>query len=124
MSKIINVLANRCPQCEEGNMFVSTNPYKKGEMTTMNKYCPKCNFNFEPEVGYYYGAMFVSYVLNVALFVIATVAFYVFFEDKVNSLWYMVGYVFLTFLLIPVLFRLSRSMWLHVFYKEKREVNA
>ena len=120
----MNVLTNKCPQCEKGNMFVSTNPYKKGQMTTMNKFCPICNFNFEPEVGYYYGAMFVSYVLNVALFVIATVAFYVFFENKVNSLWYMMGYVFLTFLLIPVLFRLSRSMWLHVFYKKKREVKS
>lgn len=56
--------------------------------------------------------MYVSYALNIALFVTATVAYYVYFEDKVDWKWYISGYVALTLLLSPMIFRLSRSLWL------------
>ncbi|WP_337043267.1 DUF983 domain-containing protein [Emticicia sp. 17c] len=117
MNKIEAAVKMKCPRCHEGDIFETKNPYRLGKMTAMYKNCPKCHLKYEKEIGFFYGAMYVSYMFNIALFVIATVAYYLFFEDRVNWLWYILGYIFLTIALFPLLYRLSRSIWLHAFNK-------
>jgi uncharacterized protein (DUF983 family) len=117
MNKIEAAVRMKCPRCHEGEIFETKNPYDLGKMTAMYKHCPKCGLKYEKESGFFYGAMYVSYMFNIALFVIATVAYYLFFEERVYWLWYILGYVAVTFLLFPLLYRLSRSIWLQAFVK-------
>ncbi|SOE21522.1 Protein of unknown function [Spirosomataceae bacterium TFI 002] len=121
MGKLANALGFKCARCGKGEMFTSKNPYKWGEMMTMHTHCPNCGMLYEREGGFFYGAMYISYALNIALFVTATVGYYLFFDEIVDWRWYISGYVALTVLLSPVLFRLSRSIWLMIMTKYEPE---
>ena len=117
MNKVEAAIRMKCPRCHKGEVFETKNPYNLGKMIAMHKHCPNCGLKYEKESGFFYGAMYVSYMFNIALFVIATVAYYLFFDERVYWLWYILGYVALTFLLFPLLYRLSRSIWLQAFNK-------
>src|SRR6218665_2951337 len=99
MNKVEATIRMKCPRCHEGEVFKNKNPYNLAKMTAMHKNCPKCGLKYEKEIGFFYGAMYVSYMFNIALFVIATVAYYLFFEDRVDWLWYILAYLAVTFLL-------------------------
>ncbi len=112
-TKLYSIFANKCPKCHKGDAFVSNNPSKK--MLDMNKNCAHCGFRFEKETGFYYGAMYISYALNIALFVSFLVAYNVLLENYISGTYLMLIYVALTVVLMPIYFRLSRMIWLNIF---------
>lgn len=122
-SAIYSILTLKCPRCREGKLFKTKSAYKKG-MADMNKKCSHCGEDFVREPGYYYGAAYVSYGLTVALWVAVFVALFTFdaigliafsfFDDAIIYL--LVGTVLLL-VLMPPIFRISRSMWIHMFVK-------
>ncbi|MFT7161544.1 MAG: hypothetical protein ACI9GZ_002729, partial [Bacteroidia bacterium] len=60
------------------------------------KKCTVCNLTFEPEPGFYYGAMFISYAISMAMSVISGV---VLFNDP--DMWvYLVVIVILMLLVV------------------------
>ncbi len=114
MGKIIDVLTCKCPNCEKGKIFKKFgNPFLF-RMSKMNTKCNECNFKFEKEPGFFFGAMFVSYAL-VAAEMIASVILYKFILDfpYINVLILtIVTAVFLS----TINFRISRSIWIYMFY--------
>jgi glucan phosphoethanolaminetransferase (alkaline phosphatase superfamily) len=79
----------------------------------MHEHCEHCGQAFEPEPGFYQGAMYVSYGLSLGVsFVMGILLMFVF---DVN-LW-IASLVFTLFLLglLPVIFRVSRVIWLNLF---------
>jgi uncharacterized protein (DUF983 family) len=125
MGKLISAINLKCPRCGGGDLYEKdTFPPKKGWFS-MKTHCSQCGLKFEKEIGFFYGAMYVSYMLNIALFVTVTVSYYLFLEDIVNWGWYITGYVVLTFFLIRWIYRMSRSIWLMFFVSyepDKREI--
>ncbi|NEN22892.1 DUF983 domain-containing protein [Cryomorpha ignava] len=129
-SKFYSMVAMTCPRCHEGDLFKTKSAYKKG-MADMNPRCTHCGEDFGREPGYYYGAAYVSYGLTVALWVavfVALVTFdalgiisFSFFDDAV--LFLVVG-ISVLLILMPVLYRLSRSMWIHMFVKYRADAVA
>jgi uncharacterized protein (DUF983 family) len=121
-SKLYSILRMKCPKCHEGDLFVHKNPYKFGSMAKMHASCPHCGEDFKKEPGFYFGAAYVSYALTVALWVAVLVALitfdslgwieYGFFE---NPLTFLASGVITLVLLLPVLYRLSRSIWINIF---------
>jgi uncharacterized protein (DUF983 family) len=116
MNKLEAAVRMKCPNCKEGDVFETKNPFVFGKMTEMRTNCPKCGIKYEKEIGFFYGSMYVSYALNVALFVVAVVAYYLYFEDKVDWRIFISGYLLLSLILYPIFYRLSRSLWLQLFY--------
>jgi uncharacterized protein (DUF983 family) len=115
------IVRNKCPQCREGNIFPEPNSYKFKQTTVIHPNCPVCGEDFQREPGFYFGAAYVSYALTVALWVSVLVALYTF--DALG--WITFGFfshvtlflgtgVTLLVLLLPPLYRLSRSIWLHM----------
>lgn len=104
---------------------MKSNPYASGFMN-MEKKCTQCAANFQREPGFYFGAAYVSYALTVALWVAVVVALYTFdfiglisysfFENPVLTI--VLGITLLV-VLLPVLYRLSRSLWIHMFVQRK-----
>lgn len=96
-------------------------------MAHIHKACSVCGENFEREPGFYFGAAYVSYGLTVALWVAVLVALltfdalgwieYGFYENPVTLL--VTGIIALL-VLLPVLYRGSRIIWLNIFMKYKR----
>src|SRR4051812_29342901 len=46
---------NLCPNCMEGHVFSGIYP--------MNELCPKCQFKFEKEPGYFLGSVIAAYFI-------------------------------------------------------------
>jgi uncharacterized protein (DUF983 family) len=94
-------------------MFISTK-YDLKRFDKMHKQCEKCGQDFEVEPGFYTGAMYVSYVFSVAIFVIVGFFLFVFLNDP--EIYVYVLTILLTIVvLFPVLFRYSRVIYLHLF---------
>lgn len=113
-SALYSIFFNRCPRCREGKMF------KSGLYTTkfadMHENCPCCGQAFEPEPGFYYGAMYVSFGFNVAIFIISLIILYQFVAEITMAM--MIGVVAAVVVgLLPVIFRWSRSMYIHIFVR-------
>lgn len=85
-------------------------------MADMHKTCSHCHKNFEPEPGFYYGAMYVSYAMTAGVVIVLGLL--------LNSLnvgtWTMIGIISGVILLIaPLTFRYSRLVWLSWFIGTK-----
>lgn len=60
MSLIKSIWNYTCPRCREGDLFVK--PFNIAKPLEMHERCSVCNQRFEPEPGYYFGAMYISYM--------------------------------------------------------------
>ncbi len=113
-SVLYGILAARCPRCREGELFTS------GTYTTkfadMHTECPCCGQQYEPEPGFYYGAMYVSFAFNVAIFLVSLFILSQFVEEVTMAM--MIGVVLAVVVgLLPVIFRLSRILWIYMFVR-------
>jgi uncharacterized protein (DUF983 family) len=114
-TKIYSIFRNKCPKCHEGNFFNYSNPYNLGNFFKMDDKCNVCGEKFTREPGFFFGAMFVSYALNVIWFVSAWVATLVLLPADINL--FLLASIIVGFGLImaPLTYRLSRLIWINFF---------
>lgn len=117
MNLFRSIINYKCPRCRKGDLFLS--PFNIHSPLAMNDRCSYCRQSFMPEPGYYYGAMFISYIWTAfASLGIVGLCLFV-FGWSVNA-----SMTFLIFIGIVSFFwvlRISRSMYIHldVRYNEK-----
>lgn len=106
-------LEGKCPRCREGHMFTDSqlNLRKFGKMHDL---CESCGLKFEPEPGFFYGAMYVSYAISVAILLVTTFILYFIFGDPALEV-YIIAVALTAIILYPINFRYSRIIFLHVF---------
>jgi uncharacterized protein (DUF983 family) len=114
-SKLYSIIHEKCPQCQEGDMF------KYGALSPkfmqMHKNCPVCGFDFIQEPSFYFGAMYFSYAIQVVIFVMV----YLILRYTINPgdwtyvLWMMGASLAIT----PFNFRWSRLAWINLFARYK-----
>ena len=102
----------KCPKCHEGNLFVYQNPYNLKQFHLMHKNCEKCGECFEPEPGFYTGAMYINYGFAVLL----TAITYLILEIglKVSAVVFFSLYISIIVAATPLLFRYSRAIFLYM----------
>lgn len=120
-AKLQSIFNHKCPRCLEGDIYATKSSYDLKNITNMKHSCEKCELDFEREPGYYYGAMYVSYALTVAIGVSLFVAYIVLFPTF-DSVTYLVALTLLLLVLSPWTFRTSRVIWLNFFIKFKPEI--
>ena len=108
------ILDHKCPRCREGDIFKYSLWEKPTKFIETNKKCPHCDLIYEREPGFFFGAMYVSYALTMAIFLGSTFVLYFFFGDPSLTA-YIATVVGGVVLLTPVLFRYSRTLYLHAF---------
>lgn len=117
MSIVSRVVKLKCPNCGEGDLFCNKNVYKYQGFFEMPKECPNCKQDFQIEPGFYYGAMYISYGLTIAV----TVA--VFVVMSILNVFSIVGFlitdVITLIITLPYIFKVSRSFWLSLVAKPK-----
>ncbi|MCC5929296.1 MAG: DUF983 domain-containing protein [Cyclobacteriaceae bacterium] len=109
---IVAIIQTRCPKCREENMFVHQALNIKGFLK-MHRSCPACGQDLHPEPGFYFGAMYFSYGLNVALMVTFGIAFEILFHPSSFALT-LVSVFIPPLLLAPWNFRISRAIMIYV----------
>jgi hypothetical protein len=130
-NKLIATLTFKCPHCGKSSLFENPALYTFENIGKVKDNCEVCGTSFKPEAGFYFGAAYVSWALTVALWVSVLVAL------KTFDAWGLIEFGFLThpwtflgagfglsLLLFPYMFRLSRSIWAHMFIKKKARDQA
>lgn len=116
-----SVVNSKCPRCNLDQLYVDNNPYHLSRLGQMKKCCDKCGQAYEPETGFYYGAMYVSYGLGIAFMFVPAYLLYLLFDLSFVSLMVFVLSVYV--FAFPLLFRWSRNIWLNIFVKYDAELH-
>ena len=111
-NKLYSIFFLKCPRCHEGNLFVNQNPYSFKNFFDMPKYCDHCQLKYEPEPGFFYGAMYVSYALSIIIAGLAWFALTMLGFEFWVVIWSVVPILLIA---IPALFKVSRAAWLNFF---------
>jgi len=121
-TKAYSVLKMKCPHCHEGDFFVS-HPYNLKKAGDVYPQCEKCQGKFSLEPGFYYGALYLAYLLGIFFFIVVFVVIYLI--DPEAPVW-LYGTAIGGGMLVlgPFLYALSKIMWINVFvnYKETESV--
>jgi uncharacterized protein (DUF983 family) len=106
---LINAIQYKCPRCQSGNLFVK--PFQWKNPINMPENCDKCGQAFEPEPGFYYGSMFVSYIISAFVFLSVMAVSIMYFGLSLNQSFV----ILLVFSVITYVFliRFSRSLWIN-----------
>ncbi|TBX69603.1 DUF983 domain-containing protein [Flavobacterium silvisoli] len=112
-SKLNSILTGSCPRCQEESMYVDPNPYHLKNIYTMHEECSHCKLRYQIEPSFFYGAMYVSYALTVAIGVTAFIISHVFIG--LELLHSFVAIILALFILMPVTARLARNIYINIF---------
>ncbi len=114
-SKLYSVVKFKCPQCQEGDFFVSA-PYDLKNTGKVKEQCSECGLKFAKEPGFFFGAMYVSYGFGVALFVATVIVYYLIFNSV--DVWNMLIIMgVLSVLTAPLNYCVSKIIWANIFIK-------
>jgi len=81
----------------------------------MHERCEACGQNFLPEPGFYFGAMFVSYIMSSFFFLFVAGVTIIYFDFTVEGAFALI--IFLGVIGYLWLLRISRSIWIHFMIK-------
>jgi uncharacterized protein (DUF983 family) len=102
-------LNGRCPRCGRGAVF---GPLFSRGFLRMNRDCPVCGLDYEPEPGYFLGAMYVSYTLGILT--VLPVALLLYFWAGASLAATMIVALLQTLLTTVLMYRISRIVWLYI----------
>ena len=117
-TKLYSIVKFKCPHCHEGEFFVDRNPYHLAKAGDLLDHCPVCERKYSPEPGFYYGGMYVTYAMGVALFATIYTAMLVLVPDAplwVNAVAVLAAIIVLS----PLLYALSKIIWGNLFIPYK-----
>ncbi|MGL5112935.1 MAG: DUF983 domain-containing protein [Flavobacterium sp.] len=112
-SKLNSILTGTCPKCQNESMYQEKNPFRISKVLTMNETCSHCGLRYQIEPSFFYGAMYVSYGLNVALGIAAFIISFLLCKSslKVSFLAIIATLV----VLFPLVLRWSRNIYINIF---------
>ena len=118
-TKVYSVFTGKCPVCQNESMYEEPNPYKLHSTLKMKERCSHCKTKYKIEPSFFYGAMYVSYAVGVAIAVAVFIVAYFFIGlDRFTTFLVIVGSLIV---LLPVILRLSRNIWINFFFKFDRQ---
>lgn len=113
-TKIYSMFTGTCPVCHTGSMYVRKNPYVFSDTLNMHEHCPHCRVKFKIEPSFFYGAMYVSYAVGVAIAVaVFVIAFFFLNLSRLHTFFAITGTLVV---LLPIILRLSRNIWINFFF--------
>ncbi len=121
-SKAHSIFNFKCPRCHIGDLY-ATPTFSMKRSFFMYSRCPHCGQPYELESGFWYGAMFMSYIAAATVIFGGFSLFY--FVLGIGAVWSFGLATILTLTLYVWIFRISRSSWINFFvaydpkYKEK-----
>ena len=127
-SKLKSILTGTCPRCQNESMYLDKNPLHLANVLKMNEDCGHCGLHYQIEPSFFYGAMYVSYGLNVAFGIAAFIISYVFLNSSIETSFIT---IIVTLILSgPFVLRWSRNIYINMFISYdknaglKKEVKA
>jgi uncharacterized protein (DUF983 family) len=120
-SKLNSILTGTCPKCQNETMYVDKNPYNLRKVLKMNENCSHCGLKYQLEPSFFYGAMYVSYGLNVAIGIAAFIIAFVFLKLDIKTSF--ISIIAALILLYPLVLRWSRNIYINMFVSYEPDDN-
>ncbi len=109
-----SILGMKCPRCRLGDLF-ETPTFSFQKSFEMPSRCPHCRQKYVLEPGFYYGAMFISYILS-GWFCLGLIGLFMLVLGW--SVWTSFGVLLIICAILFVwFFRISRSLYIHIWVK-------
>ncbi|SDX30958.1 DUF983 domain-containing protein [Flavobacterium degerlachei] len=112
-SKLYSILTGTCPKCQKESMYLDPNPLNIGNVLKMNEKCSHCGLKYQIEPSFFYGAMYVSYGLNVAVGIAAFIVSYLIFNSSLKVAF--ISIIASIVVLFPFILRWSRNIYINMF---------
>ena len=112
-SKLNSILTGTCPKCQNESMYKVKNPLNLSKVLDMNEKCSHCNLKYQIEPSFFYGAMYVSYGLNVAIGIATFIISTVFLNASLGQSFSAI--VIASLVLQPFVLRLARNIYINMF---------
>lgn len=113
--KLHSIFMGSCPKCHSESMYKKTNPYHINAIYDMHERCSVCHTKYKIEPSFFYGAMYVSYGLGVAIAVAAFIISFVFIGTSMAAAFFSIMGALV--LLMPLNMRLARNIWISFFIR-------
>ena len=94
-------------------MYTTQNPYHLTKVLEMHEHCNHCGLKYQIEPSFFYGAMYVSYGVNVALGILTFIATYPILHLSLKATF--ISIIAAIVLLYPVVLRWSRNIYINMF---------
>ena len=120
-SKLNSILTGSCPRCQNESMYLDKNPLHFSKLLKMNEKCSHCGLKYQIEPSFFYGAMYVSYGLNVALGVAAFITSYVILNSSIKTAF--ISIIVSNFVLFPFVLRWARNVYINMFVSYDPDTN-
>jgi uncharacterized protein (DUF983 family) len=118
-SKLYSILTGTCPRCQKESMYVDSNMLHLKNVIKMNDNCSHCGLKYQIEPSFFYGAMYVSYGLNVAIGILAFILIFK-FDNSVTTIFFSIIAVLI--LAFPLVMRLSRNIYINIFVSYQPDI--
>lgn len=114
LNSLYHIFKNECPNCHKGKVFRDKSFFFSIGFPKMNTHCSHCDFKFEKEPGYFFGAMFVNYGVTVAQGLMTYFIASPFFDETFDV---RIIPIIATVIVLMSSFniRLSRLIWIYMF---------
>ncbi|PRZ25182.1 uncharacterized protein DUF983 [Flavobacterium granuli] len=112
-SKLYSILTGTCPKCQNESMYLDKNPFHLMNTLKMHENCSHCGLKYQIEPSFFYGAMYVSYGLNVALGIAAFIISYVILNSSLKTAF--IAIIASLVILYPYVLRGSRNIYINMF---------
>jgi len=112
-SKLYSILTGTCPRCHEESMYLDKNPFNLAKIYKMHERCSHCGQLYKIEPSFYFGAMYVSYGLGVAISIAAFIISFSVLKTSLKTAFIVI----IASLVIPMpyIMRISRNIWINLF---------
>ena len=112
-TKLNSILTGSCPKCQKESMYFNKKWFSITNILKMNEKCSHCSLKYQIEPAFFFGAMYVSYGLNVMLIVATFIITYFGFHAKITVIFIAVIVALIAF--FPIIMRLSRNIYINMF---------
>ncbi|MFE3866977.1 DUF983 domain-containing protein [Flavobacterium sp. LS2P90] len=120
-SKLNSILTGTCPKCQNESMYLDKNPLHLNKILAMHENCSHCGLKYQIEPSFFYGAMYVSYGLNVAIGIAAFIISYIIFSSSIKVAF--IAIIVSLVLLFPFVLRWSRNIYINMFVSYDPKTN-
>lgn len=100
-------------------MYTSSNLYNPKKTQEMKERCSHCDTKYKIEPSFFYGSMYVSYGVGVAIAMITFALTYFVFDISRWNIFLII--TFISIFSLPIVIRLSRNIWINIFMDYDKE---
>lgn len=112
-AKLYSIFFLKCPRCLQGKFFAS-HPFDLRSLNHVKDRCPCCDLNYKIEPSFYFGSMYISYALGIALAVATFVLTHLFsLELNFKQLFGLITAVLV--IGMPWIGAWSKTIWANIF---------